>query len=334
MEKFSDASLATRSVARKVEHVLVRAMMTNRQLAVVLCLASACASEAESELVAGFAPPPPGEGEIQYLSPIVRDIQPGEDRIICSYLDAYIDDDADVARLAGYNTSGSHHIILYASSFGQPPNTHDCKDEEMVFLSMIGGTGGDAAASAESTLPPGLVRRVKGGQQLVIQTHWLNAGDEPLDGQAAFNVRYEPISPDRTPTDFMAVMNTSFEVTPGASRASVECTFKDTVNIWQLAGHQHDLGQHIRIKYTPAGGSERVLIDEAWNKEYSFNPKFLDFTATPMVVQPGDKLSVDCDWSNPGAETVRFPSEMCGAIAQFFPSTNQLVCFNGDWLGT
>ncbi|HEY5922317.1 MAG TPA: FAD-dependent oxidoreductase [Kofleriaceae bacterium] len=297
------------------------------------CLLAACASDSESDLLAGFSPPPPSPDEVQYLSPIVRDILPGEDRIVCSYLDAYIDEDFDIGRIAGYNTTGSHHIILYTTSLSQPPNTHDCKDEEMVFLSLVGGTGGDAAVSAESTLPEGLVRRVKGGSQLVIQTHWLNASDAAIDGQAAFNVRYEPVSPTKTPTDFMAVMNTQFEVTPGASKASVECTFKDEVKVWQLSGHQHDLGEHVRIAFTPKGGSERVLIDDDWNKEWSFNPKFLDFTAAPMVIAPGDKLRVDCDWMNPGDDTVRFPSEMCGAIAQFYPSTSQLVCFNGDWLG-
>ncbi|HEY5946496.1 MAG TPA: hypothetical protein VIV40_13435 [Kofleriaceae bacterium] len=297
------------------------------------CFVSACASDSEPELLAGFSPPAPAAGEVQYLSPIVRDIKPGEDRIVCSYLDAYIDEDFDIGRIAGYNTSGSHHIILYTTTLAQTPNTHDCKDEEMVFLSLVAGTGGDAAATNESTLPSGLVRRVKGGTQIVIQTHWLNATDEAFDGQAAFNVRYEALSTTKTPTDFMAVMNTAFEVTPGTAKASVECTFKDTVNVWQLAGHQHDLGKHVRIAYTPAGGQERVLSDEDWNKEWSFNPKFLDFAEAPMQVGPGDKLRVDCDWENPGQDTVRFPKEMCGAIGQFYPSTNQLICFNGDWLG-
>ena len=308
--------------------------MPMRLALLLLALAPACSSDEGAEpLLAGFSPPAPGKDEVQYLSPIVRDIQPGEDRIICSYLDAYVEDDLDVARLAGYNTPGSHHIILYTTSLAQTPNTHDCTDEEMVFLSMVGGTGGDAAVSPEQTLPEGLVRRVKGGNQLVIQTHWLNPSDAVIDGQAAFNVRYEPVSADRTPTDFMAVMNTTFEVTPGKSTASVECTFNDTVNIWQLAGHQHDLGKHIKITYKPVDGDSRVLIDTDWNKEWSFNPKFLDFTAAPMIARPGDKLSVDCEWSNPGQDTVKFPSEMCGAVAQFYPSTNQLVCFNGDWLG-
>jgi hypothetical protein len=308
-------------------------MMTNRQLPILLCLVSACSADSEPELLSGFSPPPPASGEIQYLSPIVRDIKPGEDRIVCSYLDQYIEGDLDIARIAGYNTSGSHHIILYQTSLSQPPNTHDCEDEEMVFLSLLGGTGGDAALTAESTLPEGLVRRVTAGNQLVIQTHWLNAGDEPLDGQAAFNVRYEPISPTKTPTDFMSVVNTSFEVTPGLSKASVECTFEDTVNIWQIAGHQHELGKHVRVAFTPSGGSEQVLIDDDWNYEWSFNPKFLDFTKTPMVVKAGDKLKVDCEWDNPRSETVRFPAEMCGAVGQFFPSKTQLICNNGDWLG-
>ncbi|HEX5058252.1 MAG TPA: hypothetical protein VFV99_02775 [Kofleriaceae bacterium] len=308
-------------------------MMTTTRLALVSCLLAACASDNESELLAGFSPPPPTNGEVQYLSPIVRDIKPGEDRIVCSYLDAYIDADSDIGRVAGYNTTGSHHIILYTTSLAQAPNTHDCKDEEMVFFSIVGGTGGDAAESPENKLPEGLVRRVKGGNQLVIQTHWLNASDTAFDGQAAFNVRYDSVSPNKTPADFLAVMNTSFDVTPGASKASVECTFEAGVNVWQLAGHQHSLGKHVRIAYTPKAGEQRVLFDEDWKTEWSFNPKFLDFTLAPMYIAPGDKLRVDCDWENPGTDTVRFPSEMCGAVGGFYPSTNQLICFNGDWLG-
>jgi hypothetical protein len=298
-----------------------------------LCFLAACTTGSGPEMLEGFEPPPPDATERQYLSPIVRDILPGEDRIICSYLDAYIDEDADIGRIAGYNSPGSHHIILYTTTLAQTPNTHECKEDEMVFLSLVGGTGGDAAATAESTLPEGLVRRVRGGSQLVIQTHWLNTSDEPIDGQAAFNVRYEPVSTTKTPTDFMAVMNTEFSVTPGTSKASVDCMFDQPVNIWQLAGHQHSLGAHVRIAFTPAGGEETVLFDKAWQEEWSFNPQFIDFTSAPLAIKPGDRLHVDCDWMNPGTETVRFPSEMCGSVAQFYPSESQLVCFNGSWLG-
>ena len=294
--------------------------------------ASACAAGTDPELAAGFAPPPPGDGEVQYLSPIVRDIQPGEDRIVCSYLDAYVRDDVDVADVAGFTTPGSHHVILYTTSLAQPASTYPCQDEEMVFLRIVGGTGLDTAVTTDTALPKGMVRRVRGGNQVVIQSHWFNAGDEPIDGQAAFNVKFEPVSPSRTATDFLAVMNTVFEVTPGTSKASVECTFQDTANIWQLAGHMHELGTHVRIAFTHARGGERVLLDEAWNREW-FAPRFLDFTGAPMEVHPGDRLSVECEWTNPHPYTVRFPSEMCGAVGQFFPANGRLVCLNGDWLG-
>jgi hypothetical protein len=303
-----------------------------REFALVSCLLAACASDSESELLDGFAPPPPGSGEVQYLSPITRGIQPGEDKILCSYLDAYIDEDFDIGRIAAYHTTGSHHVVLYTTTLSQPPNTHVCKDEEMVWFSLLGATTGEGG-SAEYALPDGLVRRVRSGVQLVMQTHWLNASDEVIDGQAAFNVRYEPISPAKIPTDFLGVTNTEFEATPGASKASVECTFKDSVNIWQLGGHQHDLGTHVKITFTPSGGEGSVLFDEPWNKQWTFDPKLLDMSQTPMKVGPGDKLRVDCDWNNPHAESVRFPSEMCGAIGQFFPSDGQLYCANGDWLG-
>jgi hypothetical protein len=306
-------------------------MTTTRQLALVSCLLAACASDSESELLAGFSPPPPASGEVQYLSPIVRDVQPGEDRVLCTYLDAYIDSDADIGRIAGYTTAGNHHAVLYQTAIAQAPNTHVCKDDEMIFLSWVGGIGGEGS-DAETKLPDGLVRRVKGGNQLMIQSHWLNASDEPLDGQAAFNVSYLPISPDKMQTNFMAVMNTEFEVPPGTSKAFVECTFEDNVNIWQLAGHEHDLGTHVKISFTPSGGTERVLFDEDWVNEWAFNPKYLDYAAKPLVTNPGDKIRIDCDWNNPTADIVKFPREMCGAVGEFFPGTNQLVCANGGWV--
>jgi hypothetical protein len=305
--------------------------ITTRQFALVSCLLAACASDSEPELLAGFSPPPPGAGEVQYLSPIVRDVQPGEDRVLCTYVDAFIENDSDIGRLAAYTTAGNHHSVLFQTTLAQQPNTHECEDEEMVFLSWVGGIGGEGA-DGDDKLPEGLVRRVAGGNQLMIQTHWLNATDEPLDGQAAFNVRYEPIDPNKTPTSFMTVMNTGFEVPPGESKATVECTFKTSVNIWQLAGHQHDLGKHVRVAYTPAGGTERVLIDRDWKKEWAFNPEYEYFDGKPMVVSPGDKMRVDCDWTNDGQEIVKFPREMCGALGQFFPSMDQLICVNGGWV--
>lgn len=291
-------------------------------------LVGACAADDGAEVLAGFSPPAPGANEVQYLSPITRDIQPGEDRIDCAYLDARIASDSDIGRLAGYNSPGNHHVLLYTTSQPQAPNTHACTESEMLYLSLLGGTGGDGAVSPESTLPSGLVRRVRGGQQIVIQTHWINTSDEPMDGQAAVNVRYEPVSPDKTPTDLMTIMNTQLELAPGMNHAEVDCTMKDSLNIWELAGHLHELGTHITVAY-----NGKTLIDEGWKAEETFNPKFVDLTAAPMKTQPGDKIHIECDWMNPGTETVRYPTEMCGAIAYYYPVTTQLICFNGSWLG-
>ena len=296
--------------------------------ALVCVLVGACGADDGAEVLAGFSPPAPGANEVQYLSPITRDIQPGEDLTECAYLDARIESDGDIARAAGYASTGSHHIVLYTTSVAQTPNVHECKDEEMVTLSMIVGTGGDTSASPELTLPDGLVRRVEGNRQLVIATHWVNTSDEPMSGQAAFNVRYAPVDSTKTATDFMALQTTQFELAPGMNHAEVDCTFKDSVSIWQLFGHQHALGKHIKIAY-----NGQMLIDWDWKPEWSTNPKVLDLAGAPMKTQPGDTLHVECDWMNPGTEPVRFPTEMCGAIAEYYPATHQLMCFNGTWLG-
>ena len=46
----------------------------------------------------------------------------------------------------------------------------------------------------------------------MVQSHWLNATTAPLDGQVAFNIELTEPAPDAIPTDFLAVMDTDFEI--------------------------------------------------------------------------------------------------------------------------
>ena len=104
------------------------------------------------ELLAGFDPPAPGPGEIQLLSPIVRDIAPGTDITLCTYypLSAALPEAADVVKAAGYQSAlGAHHAILYQARQPRPVDTHECTEDDMVNSIPVainaGGEGGAAA---------------------------------------------------------------------------------------------------------------------------------------------------------------------------------------------
>src|SRR5262245_61854494 len=148
-----------------------------------------CASDNGVELIPGFSPPPPGPDGIQLIIDPIRDIQPGTDVTLCTYLTYRTDRDYDIYNYAGFQSKdAAHHVILYAVSQTKPADTHVCTEDDMINGRYLAGGG---AESPPVELPEGIVLRMPANTQLMIQTHWINASDKPIDGQAAFNLDVE-----------------------------------------------------------------------------------------------------------------------------------------------
>lgn len=76
--------------------------------------------------------------------------------------------------------------------------------------------------------------------------------------------------------------------------------------------HQHVLGTRAKLTLQRADGSEQCLLDIprwdfGWQLGYDLK--------NPVVVNPGDMVRIDCEWSNPGATDVTWgegtKDEMC-----------------------
>src|SRR5262245_22237566 len=130
-----------------------------------------CGGEGTSgpELLEGFTPTPPTTGQIQLVTPIIEDIQPGADVTLCTYLDFDDAEGFDITNYQAFQSLNNHHNILYSVTNRQAPNTHPCTEEDMLQSRYLGGGGGDAPPQY---LPAGIVFRVGAGTQLMIQTHW------------------------------------------------------------------------------------------------------------------------------------------------------------------
>jgi hypothetical protein len=286
----------------------------------------------DAGFVEGFEPPAPSPGQTQYVTPALH-VSGGADVLLCSYLTAEVSADADVVDFSGSASSGSHHAFLYGVKIKQPVGTHVCKNEEMVNTQLIAGIGGDGGAAIGGMLPPGFARRVTAHTQIMIQSHWVNARETAIDGQAAFNVTLAPHSNDLIPTDLMFVMQTTFSLPArGSTQVSTNCTFDQDVNVWELTGHEHELGKHITIVHQPTDAPSTVLFDSDWRPNLTFEVKWNVYVPNPLVIHRGDTLEVTCDWDNPGDHDVAFPAEMCGALIQYYPSDGQRLCFDGMWL--
>jgi hypothetical protein len=310
--------------------------MRIRLLALLVAAGCGTDSAPSVELLPGFAPPDPGPDGIQLVAPPVRGIQPGTDVTYCTYLDYNSDRDVDIYAYEGYQTMvAGHHVILYAASQAQPAGTHECTEQDMLNVRYLGGGGAD---SPGATLPDGIVIRMPANTQVMIQHHWINATDQVVDGQAAFNIQVEAPDPSHINSQMFTTVSTQFELPPGAGSAHADCVVQADMSFFVLGGHAHDLGTRVSISVTPAAGATAgtptMIYDTPWSKEYQANPPRNMYTKDqPLEIHVGDRVSVDCEYNNTTGAPVSFPREMCVEFGYFFPATQEIDCVDGAWPG-
>src|SRR5262245_7057330 len=194
----------------------------------------ACGSE-QPTFSPGFSPPPAMHGEMTVLSPIIKDLQPGVDVTVCSYLDTTFKDSTDVVGFRAFQSVPGHHIMLVAVRRSQAPNTHPCTEDDMVnILTFVAGGGPDGIAHFKG-IPDGLGFRIPAGTQLMLQSHWENASTAPRDGQAVIYLKAQPSSPQVTPVDQFLADTVNFMIPAGGTaQAETTCRFQQDMNFFLI----------------------------------------------------------------------------------------------------
>ena len=310
-----------RLAAMRLHHVLLA------------CLIAGCASNSPSgpDFIKGFNPPKPGPHEVQFVIPPIKAIPPGADVTYCTYLDYKAPKDLDITNYVGYQSElAGHHILLYAVSNSQAANTHICNEDDMINARYLAGGGKE---SPPAVLPEGIVLRIPANTQLMIQSHWINSSDSPVDGQAAFNVDVEDADPSHVLADLFTVPGTMFDLKPGDGEAQVSCTVQQDMNFFLMGGHEHEWGTHVSMTVTPAGGgTPNMIYDTPWQPSYQSNPPRNQYTKDqPFTLHQGDTLSVDCKYYNDTGSDIVFPREMCVGWGYYFPATREIDCTDGNW---
>jgi hypothetical protein len=301
-----------------------------------LMLAAGCSggSSGNSQIVAGFDPPKPASGELQILSPPVRNLPSGANVIYCSYLEQNVSGETDVIGSYGTMTNGGHHAILYVARQQKAAGTHECTEDDMLNVSYLAGTGaGESLASAIGQLPDTVAFRVPAGAQLMMQTHFINASLKPIDGQAAIYLKTAPASSGRIPADLFTVVDTMLAV-PAGQMGDVQttCTLPEDKNLFFLGGHEHQWGTHVNVQQV-TGGSGTAIYDKDWQPEYEFNPPLNVYsTDAPLALKSGDSVQLKCSYDNTaGATDLTFPTEMCVTFGFYFPGHGEIDCVDGQW---
>jgi hypothetical protein len=205
---------------------------------------------------------------------------------------------------------------------------------------FLGGVGGPKAPRAV-TLPDGVVFRLKQGQGVMLNVHYINTGDKPVDGDAVVDLKLADADPSRLVAAMFLNLNFGFSLSPNAKvDSAIECKAGSDVQLVMFSNHMHEYGTSVSTEVVRGDTGESVMLhdDPAWTYEMQFNPSYTKWTAEdPFVLKTGDTIRTSCHWNNTESKTITFPREMCIGVG-FALSTGDKpsapACVGGTWLGT
>ncbi|HEY1814127.1 MAG TPA: hypothetical protein VGG74_17370 [Kofleriaceae bacterium] len=288
----------------------------------------------EPDYIAGFDPPAQPDGYTRYVTPVVKDIMPGDDLEYCQWVAAPSNEAQDVVAFTGLQSATGHHAVLYSTSETSFPvgESHLCTTQDMLSIDFIGGVG--AEGNGDTTLPDGLYFRLPAGEALMANTHWLNTTDKVSEGQAVLDVEYTPALDSHTVADIFANNGDTFSIPPLAPLSyDVSCTMTQDVNLAMVANHMHTDGTsaYTEVLHTD-GTTEPLVVDTSWSSDQQFNPNWVRYSeAAPKVLHAGDTVHTHCEWQNQTSNALMFPDEMCVGTGFYFPSNGALECDDGTW---
>jgi hypothetical protein len=283
----------------------------------------------------GFDPGPPPDGFTRIDVPIMADLPPGSDTLYCQYVYGPLDHDVDILTVSGFQGTGGHHSVAYATSVIKPIGTSGpCEEEDNLAGGFLGGIGGEGESSAQ--LPEGVGFRLPAGQMVMLNTHFLNTTNEIIDGHTVLDIEFADVDPSRKIASLFVNGNFSFDLPPLAdTKAVAECELPVGLDVIMFANHMHDYGSQVRTELTRAGSDTPELIheDPSWSYEMQFNAVVRQWDPEdPLVLAPGDKISTYCDWNNTSDETIAFPREMCIGFGYFLgDGTTSPTCADGSF---
>lgn len=304
------------------------------------CLLAGCGAGAESKgATAGddFDPPPPPAGYQRIVAPVVADVTPGTDVMYCQYLFPPLDHDIDILDVKGYQSKTGHHAIAYSMPAKQPIGSSvPCSSADNDLPgSFIGGIGGESGGKI--VLPEGVAFRLPKGNTIMINSHFLNATHETVDGKTVLDVRFAPADPSRKIASLFTNANLTFRVPANSpAQAVAECTFPHDMELFMLSNHMHEHGSHISTELERAGQAQPELIheDPTWTYDMQFDAVPRTWPVNdPLRIRTGDVLRTRCFWNNTSGEAYQFPREMCLSLSLFISDgSSSPVCVDGTWV--
>lgn len=286
-------------------------MRTPFVLTTFLGLAFLAACEAEST----GSSPDAGAGPDGYVSLIegAWTLPSGTENYVC--VRTTVTRDVWISAIRPVAPLGTHHTVLMLGAPDGPDGITDCTSSLVKPAIYASGVGTQALE-----MPAGVAVHVKPGQQLLLNLHLFNSGDEELEGRSGIEIiPADPAAVEHEAGVVLAGRAQGLEVPPGKSTQIGTCTTPANITVFAIAPHMHMLGTHMKVSYSAGTAAPRVLLDEP----YAFDEQRFQLLTPQLTSTAGGKLKVECSYMNPSLDTVLFgehtEQEMCYALTFVYP---------------
>jgi hypothetical protein len=283
--------------------------------------------------------PPPARG-VQ-LDITSRAIPDGTEETACHYLKLPSDVDLDVNRIQINVTGGSHHIHLYRpydSTLDLPDGTEVCNAAvdfdkwSLIVASQLRKTDWE--------LPNGVAFHFRKGEQLLVQTHFVNVGSLETKGEGHVVMNLHDADPGTISDHAGALFGQDRDVFVPAltnTTASAVCEFPKAINMLATTGHYHFRGRAFTNYFWYNG----VRGDPFYRYEGYLDPLFTIFEP-PLRFEAGTGFEWECYWENPNDVDYKFgpftdTNEHCNVFAFYYPTESlneSITCVRKDGVDT
>jgi hypothetical protein len=291
-------------------------------------LAAACsdgAGDVPDQPASILEPPPYGEG-IQVGFDVT--IAPGQEAEYCQYVALPAGMTLDVSRFEHAYSAGSHHLLLYQTSLTADQARDDifpCAGASFVELGIAGIAYAAQVAEGELAFPESTAYRLGGEHVLLLQSHYLNGSERPVDAQIRLNL-WQAQGPVEVEAGTLFFYNWAIVVPPNQmSTAQMACDMPGDVELVFAMSHMHRRGVGYRSWVDGAELDEPVELYTTTEWE-GVEPRLYQPT---QPIGAGQTIHFECDYRGEGRTIVEGPSaednEMCMFIAAYYPRQDPLV---------
>jgi len=276
---------------------------------------------------------PPENGVQIHLQPFW--LQPGNEKERCWFIQTDNNMPATVKKMEIVARPGMHHSILTKSDERFDQHKEDCFGFPLSLINDLTGgfpspMFGTSTQVYEETVefPEGVGAQIQGGQQFVLNYHYLNSTSEPIPAEIWVNLTFaEPGEVTEFAETYFYGNVYGIDMGPQEKQSiTTECAMPSDINVVSMTPHLHERGSHFSA-WREGETEEFLYEEEGW-----FDPQTQVFT--PVVnFGAADKLRITCEWENDTDESVRFgetsDDEMCFAFGHYYPGHESLFGFEG-----